>query len=111
MVAGLKASTTDVNFVMACDIPAPDFQLVRALLRVPGNPDAVLPRPPDGCAEPLFALYRKSAIPTLEKALAEGVTSVREAAALCRVEYLPTTGAIPNLNTREEFEAYRQADI
>lgn len=56
---GLCAAQTDWIFVAPCDLPHPDAELMRILLRRRTGADVVVPRTRSGL-EPLFALYRQS---------------------------------------------------
>ncbi len=57
-------------FVVGCDMPLLDPQLIRFLctLSEQGDWDVVLPWPPSG-PEPLYAVYNQSALPVIEKNL------------------------------------------
>ena len=56
--AGLMASSLDVNFVVACDMPFISTKLADALISRCGNYDAVVPVI-NGKLHPLFAVYKK----------------------------------------------------
>ncbi len=72
IVSALKASPDELNFVMACDTPQVDIDLVRALVRQARAGDAVVPRTAPGRPEPLFAVYNKSVLPVFEHLLSSG---------------------------------------
>ena len=68
--AGLLASDADYNFVMACDMPLVNPELIRFLCGLPGDHEVVLPWLPEG-PEPLYAVYSKKALPVIEEHLAQ----------------------------------------
>lgn len=68
MYTGLKRSSSEKNFITSVDSPYVNTGLVRHLLNEPGNWDAHVPvwR---GYREPLYAVYRTTCIPHIEKVL------------------------------------------
>ncbi len=62
----LQASATEVNFITACDIPDMNMSVIRHMLMLSQDADIVVPRSGNCLYEPLFAVYRKSAIPGIE---------------------------------------------
>jgi molybdopterin-guanine dinucleotide biosynthesis protein A len=84
----LRASAGDVNFVIACDVPQFNMGLVRRMLREAANFDAVVPRTSGSQYEPLFAVYKKSALGAMEQALSSGKTRVMDGLSGCDVKFL-----------------------
>jgi len=113
IASALEASVNELNFVVACDIPLIDLALVRRMLQqaVESGADLVLPRPEAGRSEPLFAVYRKSALPTINRALAAGRRRIVEAFEADSVSYfdIAENERIINLNTMAEYEDFRKA--
>jgi molybdopterin-guanine dinucleotide biosynthesis protein A len=108
----------DRIFVLAVDLPA----LTPAVARRIGDRSlasealAVVPRA-DGRLQPLAAVWRKAALPEIERRLADGRRSLRDLAAAVGAEILeeqdwrdadPSGSAFANLNTLEEWEAHRE---
>jgi molybdopterin-guanine dinucleotide biosynthesis protein A len=62
IASALVASASDVNFVIACDVPEFDMGLVRRMVRQCRDHDAVVPRTGGSQYEPLFAVYTRSAL-------------------------------------------------
>jgi len=60
--------------------------------------------------EPLFAVYRKSALEAINKVLASGGRRISDIFAQCRVKYVRLTDAewLRNLNTPAEYEEFRK---
>jgi molybdenum cofactor guanylyltransferase len=103
----LAASRSDTLFVTACDIPTIDGDLVTRLLAQAAHHDCVVPVTEAGI-EPLFAVYRQSALPEMRRLLAQGERRVR--ALFSRVD----TGLVDlhradwywNLNTEQDYRRY-----
>ena len=75
--SGLLASETDINFVLACDMPFVNPTLVSYLISCVGDVDVVVPIV-NGYYEPLCAVYRKQAIPVIGEVLDRNVLKVTE---------------------------------
>ena len=61
---GLCFSTSQINFVMGCDMPFPNPDLIKYILQKPNEYDVVIPVIKDK-AESLFARYSKNALPVI----------------------------------------------
>jgi molybdopterin-guanine dinucleotide biosynthesis protein A len=72
ILQGLRAATTEICFVCACDLPFVSLRLARALLELSPGFDAVIPRW-QGHLQPLLATYHRTLIPVLEELLAAGL--------------------------------------
>ena len=114
--SGLRHSGTDLVFVAACDMPHLNGELVRHLCGLAEGADVVVPEGEKGI-EPLHAVYRKSALPAIEKALRDGerrVVSFFDRVAVRRVglpevsRLDPSLEAFRNINTPEDY--YRLRD-
>ncbi|MHC4434017.1 MAG: molybdenum cofactor guanylyltransferase [Planctomycetota bacterium] len=104
IVSALRASANDVNFVVACDMPEIDTVLMRAMLRQASDYDAVVPKVGADLYEPLFAVYRKSALPVMEALLESGNNKIIDSYSRCRVLYVDLDGRqFRNINTRAEY--------
>ncbi len=104
IASALKASTSNVNFVMACDMPEIDAGLIRTMLRQVGDYDAVVPKVGPQMYEPLFAVYKKSALPAIEQVLQSGSNRVIDCFDRCRVKYIDLPGRqFSNINTKAEY--------
>ena len=82
------------------------------------RPEALLPPPagdaiaycrPDGRPEPLFAAYRRTVLPTLDRLLAEGCNKLRVLLDSVDTQYVPLPPELEdvfrNVNTPEEYAA------
>lgn len=115
--AGLRASQTELNLVLAVDVPFVSFALLQLLIVRARNSAATVtvPRTKEGW-QPLCAIYRSEFVDAAEKALRTGrykIDALFEAAhtQVISEEELEAAGVSPkmfrNLNTREELEAAR----
>lgn len=113
IATGVGAATHDRVLVAACDMPFLSADVWRVLLEKGDGADAVVPRI-GGEYETLHALYAKTCLPAMERALASGrlrvisffpdvrVTEVGETA-LRAID--PELRAFTNVNTPEELAA------
>jgi len=115
IASALQASANDVNFVVACDIPHIKLTCVRKMLAEAKKADLVIPTTGDGRYEPLFAVYRKSALGAINEVLSSGGRKISDVFSRCRVKYIELApdqvgGAewLTNLNTMAEYEEYRK---
>jgi molybdopterin-guanine dinucleotide biosynthesis protein A len=105
----LEASANELNFVVACDIPHIDIRLVRKMLAEAHAVDMVIPTTGSEKYEPLFAVYRKSVIETINQVLLSGVRKISDSFAECKVKYIKLkTNQLTNLNTMAEYEEFRE---
>ncbi|MDF2557350.1 MAG: molybdenum cofactor guanylyltransferase [Bacillales bacterium] len=108
--AALSATSTEVNFVIACDMPFVRKDLLQAILSELGEYDVAIPRI-NGLHHPLFAAYRKSTLPLLKETLDEGHTKIMIYLNKCKIKWLTETdlprfdnSAFFNMNNPEEYE-------
>lgn len=69
--SGLIASSSFYNFVFACDMPFINSGLIKYMVSLKDNFDAVVPKPKKGY-EPLFAIYSKDCIPKIRAIMRTG---------------------------------------
>jgi len=127
IASALEASVNELNFVVACDIPDIDISCVRKMLTqaVESQADILIPTTEKRQAsktkklntqhairntrhEPLFAVYRRSALAAMNKVLSSGGRKISDVFALCRVKYIELDDAqwLVNLNTMAEYEEF-----
>lgn len=87
IATALRAARTDV-LVVAWDMPFVSGAVIAPLLADAGEHDAVMWQLSSGL-EPLCALYRAPALPTLDAAIAGGARRARDVASLLRLRVLP----------------------
>lgn len=106
----LVASRNDVNFVIACDSPEVDVPLMKALVQAVSGHDCATPRRENGNHEPLFAAYRKTALPRMQELLEAGTRTVHALLDVCDTVSVPAaSNGIVNVNTPADYEALRNA--
>ena len=103
----VEAARYDLVFVTACDIPVVDTDTLERLLALAEGYDCVVPRSRLG-PEPLFAVYRKSAIPAMRAVLDSGERRIRALFPRVRTRSLDL-GTAPwywNLNTKADLAMF-----
>jgi len=111
--AAMRQASHPYVFVVACDMPGLDPDVIRFLLARIGDVDAVVPRW-DHDIEPLHAVYAVRLLPLVEEALHAGHHALREFLPHVRVDYVGenelrairgTARSMLNVNTPEELAA------
>ncbi len=87
----LKHSQSDINLVVAVDVPFINHGLIQFLLSHAADADLVVPVSVQGKVEPLCAVYRKTVIPYLEKMIAENDLKVQNLLRYCKSKKIPVT--------------------
>lgn len=114
--AGLVHSTTDKVFVIACDMPYLNSEVIRLLLEKSASYDVVMPES-DGGLEPLHAVYDKKCLPVIEEALKAGRPRItgcfpsERVAVVAKNEIAavdPEFLSFRNINTPEEYFRFRE---
>ena len=85
--AGLKASGSFYNLVVACDMPFLNQALLRYMMQISTGFDLVVPRLGD-MVEPLHAVYSKGCLAPVESLLKQGDLSLRQLFTLVKVRYV-----------------------
>jgi len=70
--AAMRSNDCSLYIVLACDLPNLQARLLRSLISLAAGFDAAIPRTNDGIAHPLCAVYRRTCLPVIEKALERG---------------------------------------
>lgn len=105
IASALRASRNDINFVIACDIPEVNIDLVRRLIKESEGFDAVLPQTGPSKYEPLFAVYRKSTLAAIDESIISGNYKILYPLEKCKVKYvqLSCDEQLENLNTMKDY--------
>jgi molybdenum cofactor guanylyltransferase len=110
ILTALHHSSTDWNLILACDMPEISAGFLTGLVAhaMQSQADVVLPFDAGGRPQPLCAVYRRSALPTLEQHFAAGVRQVTRALDGLTVERLAVAelSLFQNVNTPEDWAAY-----
>jgi molybdopterin-guanine dinucleotide biosynthesis protein A len=113
IATGVGAATHEAVLVAACDMPFLRAEVFRLLIERRGEADAVVPRV-GGELETLHALYTKSCLPAMERALAAGklrVVSFFDEVRVLTVDETelrsvdPRLRSFTNVNTPDELAA------
>ena len=114
--AGVVASTSFRNLVVASDMPFLNKALLRYMIQLSANSDLVVPRV-GNLADPLHAVYTKSCLAPIEYMLKQGKLSVLDLFSLVRVRYVeakeidrfdPKHLSFFNVNTEADLEMARE---
>ena len=110
MASALEVSDNDLNFVIACDIPQIELRSVRRILAVAVGSDAdiIIPVTNEGKYEPLFAVYRRNLVKTINKVLSSGGRKISDVFESCKVKEVNLKDSLVNLNTMAEYEEYQK---
>ena len=112
IASALEASANEINFVAACDIPKINLAIVKKMLieAVDTQADIVVPIVGEKKYEPLFAIYRKTALKAINKVLSSGRHKISEIFPFCNVKYfeLDETELPININTMVDYEEFRK---
>jgi molybdopterin-guanine dinucleotide biosynthesis protein A len=76
IVTALRALGRPRVLVLGCDMPCLSVPLLRWLAILPTEADVLVPQTADGRLQTMHAIYRQSAIPAIDRALASGAGAV-----------------------------------
>ena len=76
--AAMNSNSCLLYLILACDLPNLQTPVMRNLLTLADGYDAAIPRTSDGLAHPLCAVYRRTCLKSIEKALLRGTNKVIE---------------------------------
>jgi molybdenum cofactor guanylyltransferase len=104
----LEEAEADAVFVVACDIPDIDHSVLRRLFDASRGADCAVPRRSDGKWEPLFSMWRRSALPAVREVLSSGRRKIDAAFPLLTLAIVDIGEArwLRNLNTPEDVTDY-----
>lgn len=116
MHSALQQSKTEYCFVLACDMPFIQPQLLSHIFAaVKPESQAIVPRFQQE-PQPLHSLYKKDCLEKLEAALAQNQFKIKEFLASIQTQYIddyraldPQGLSFSNINTPEDFRRYAQA--
>lgn len=115
-LAGLEAAfrqtEAETVFLTATDLPFGDRALAKELVKRLGEADACILCRRDGKTEPLFGVYRRSCLATVEQCLEEGRRSCKALLDRLSVRWVDEDEVpdwdlervLQNVNTPEEYE-------
>ena len=112
LYSGLKASTSQYNLVVGCDMP---FLKVELLQYIEGKIDSnhiIIPRYAKSYIEPLCAIYSKDCLEIMKRNIEAGILSIRKVFPYLKVKYIeekeiksvdPELNSFFNINYKEDF--------
>ena len=78
---------------------------MKAMVRQARDCDAVVPKVGADFYEPLFAVYKKSVLPAMERLGRSGNNKIIDSFGMCRVHYVDLPGRqFRNINTKSEYQ-------
>lgn len=114
--SGLRASSSDHNFVTAGDTPFLNEALVRHMIKNRDDYEVVIPKI-DGKFHPLFGIYSKKCIPVIEERLGQNKLKVSDIFPKIKTKFLSKPEieqfdgpllSLMNINTREDLARARE---
>ncbi len=88
---GLLASRSSHNVAVACDMPFLNIELLRYMIELSRDFDAVVPRLGEGMVEPLHAIYSKGCLDNMKTQLEHNHLQISHLLAMLRVRYIEQT--------------------
>lgn len=109
----LKHSKTDINIIVAVDIPFINRRLIKFLLENYGNTELLIPATPNNGIEPLCGIYNKSVVPAIELMIGRNDLKVQNLIHYCNSRILRITKEMEfyndrlflNVNTPEDLKS------
>ncbi len=117
LYSGLKASKHTCNFLIACDTPLLNTELIEYMKENAKSYDAVVPVC-DGRAQPLFAIYSRKCLGAAKRGLDSGALKMQIFLEHLKVRYLaeeqtkrfdPNGTCFLNVNTQEDYRKAQTA--
>jgi len=111
--SGVSGSSTDLNIVVACDMPFLSTDLLQHMLELAHGFDAVVPRTRESLFEPLHAVYSRNCLPVIKSHVESGKLSIRAFLAEVKVRYVeedecrrydPELLSFFNMNRQADYE-------
>jgi len=111
--SGVSTSSTDLNIVVACDMPFLSTDLLQHMLELAPGFDAVVPRTRESLFEPLHAVYSRNCLPVIKSHVESGKLSIRAFLAEVKVRYIeedecrrydPELLSFFNMNRQADYE-------
>lgn len=101
----LKASTNNINFITACDIPTMNIGLINNMILLADGVDIVMPVGKENHYEPLFAVYLKSVLPSADIVLKNNCRRIIELLNFAKVRFIDFDNSkwYENLNHKVDY--------
>jgi molybdopterin-guanine dinucleotide biosynthesis protein A len=110
ILCGLEASNTDINFIIATDIPDVDTRFLAHLKTFAHHYEIVVPVTKDDLYEPLFAFYNKNLISRIRSLLDKRIRQVIQLYPMATMKkvLMDNNDWYFNLNTDEDLRQYKK---
>jgi len=104
----VKASSNEINFITACDIPIMNIKLIQNMINLSADVDIVMPIKEQDKHEPLFAIYKKSVIKDTELILQNNGRKIIELLKKVKVRLVEFDAEnwYQNLNRKEDYYGF-----
>jgi molybdopterin-guanine dinucleotide biosynthesis protein A len=112
LYSGLKASTSQYNLVVGCDMPFLKVELLQYIEEKIDSNDIIIPRYAKSYIEPLCAIYSKDCLEIMKRNIEAGILSIRKVFPYVKVKYIdekeiksvdPELNSFFNINYKEDF--------
>ncbi len=112
LYSGLKASASQYNLVVGCDMPFLKVELLQYMRDKIDSNDIIIPRYAKSYVEPLCAIYSKDCLEVMERNIKAGILSIRRIFPYLKVKYIeekeikrvdPELNSFFNVNYKEDF--------
>jgi len=112
LYSGLKASASQYNLVVGCDMPFLKLELLQYMRDKIDSNDIIIPRYAKSYIEPLCAIYSKDCLSVMERNIEAGILSIRRIFPYLKVKYIeekeikrvdPELNSFFNINFKEDF--------
>ncbi len=110
--AAMMSSGSDLNLILACDMPAIDITHLRWLLEraQASQNDCIVTEDATGKIHPLCAVYKKACLPAIQCRLDEKRLSLMGLLDEVRTEYIRVGAVVENINTPEDWARWTSKD-
>ena len=112
LYSGLKASASQYNLVVGCDMPFLKVELLQYMRDKIDSNDIIIPRYAKSYVEPLCAIYSKDCLEVMKRNIKAGILSIRRIFPYLKVKYIeekeikrvdPELNSFFNVNYKEDF--------
>jgi molybdopterin-guanine dinucleotide biosynthesis protein A len=106
--ACLEASSTEINFITACDIPTMNIKLIRNMINLSLDVDIVMPLSKDFKQEPLYAVYKRSVTKPAAMILQNNGRRIVELLKYVKSRFIQFDDEqwYQNLNSKDEYDQF-----
>lgn len=111
--SALRSSPTELNLVLSCDMPFVSVDLLNLLVDAAANHpfDITLPVDEQGLLQPLCAVYRKSMVPYLERAILQKELKLKTIIQKVNYQAIPIEKSHPVYHSRLFYNMNTPEDI